>query len=52
VAFELTSTNTADLVPGANTGKYDIQVTLANGHVRTLETGLVTVTEDQTRPGS
>lgn len=50
VAFEMTVEDTADLVPGQNAGKYDIQVTWADGHERTIETGLVTVTEDQTRP--
>jgi hypothetical protein len=50
VAFEMSAEDTADLVPGANAGKYDIQATFPDGHIRTLETGLVTVIEDQTRP--
>lgn len=50
VAFELSALDTASLVPGVSTGKYDIQATFPGGHVRTLETGTVTVIEDQTRP--
>ena len=41
--------NTADLLPGTATGKYDVQAVLENGSVVTLATGTVNVTEDQTR---
>lgn len=41
--------NTNDLLPGDATGKYDIQATLASGAIVTLTTGVVNVTEDQTR---
>ena len=53
VVFELTSQDTAALVPGTQpgvpAGKWDIQATLTNGDVFTLATGVATVVEDQTR---
>jgi hypothetical protein len=49
ITFELTHTDTAALLPGVTAGKYDVQVTLADGDVVTLVTGVVNVTEDQTR---
>lgn len=54
VTFEPTNAMTDDLLPGDSTGKFDIQATLSpSGRVVTLSTGLVTVTEDQTRlPGT
>lgn len=42
--------DTNDLLVGDATGKYDVQVTLANGEIITLATGTIDVTEDQTRP--
>lgn len=52
VVFELTSTDTAALLPGEATGKYDIQATFTVGNtseIITLATGIINVTEDQTR---
>jgi hypothetical protein len=49
VTFELTTEQTTLLTPGNNTGKWDIQATLASGALRTLATGLMDVVEDQTR---
>lgn len=40
---------TKDLPTGPNSAKWDIQATLANGALRTLAYGLMTVIEDQTR---
>lgn len=50
VVFELTDTNTLTLTPETAAGKYDIQATLGTGEIITLVTGVVNVTEDQTRP--
>ncbi len=49
IYYDLTPTQTDALLVGAFTGKYDVQATLAGGNIVTLITGLVTVTEDQTR---
>jgi hypothetical protein len=52
IVFELTSTDTRNLLPGTGTGKYDIQATFTVGNtseIITLATGVVNVTEDQTR---
>jgi hypothetical protein len=49
VVFELPAASTAALLPGTATGKYDVQAVLSSGSVITLVTGLVDVTEDQTR---
>jgi hypothetical protein len=49
VVFEIESEESAALLPGLATGKYDVQATLSNGHVFTLVFGLVNVVEDQTR---
>jgi hypothetical protein len=57
VVFEPSAEDTADLVPGELTAKYDVQATLASGHIYTLELtdfpsgiGGVDVLPDQTRP--
>ena len=50
--FELLSLDTVSLLPGVATGKYDIQATFTVGNtseIITLATGLVNVSEDQTR---
>lgn len=50
VVFELPTASTALLLVGTATGKYDIQAKLiTSAHIITLVTGLVNVTEDQTR---
>lgn len=49
VTFELNTALTTTLLPGVSTGKFDVQAILADNSVVTLVTGLVTVTEDQTR---
>ena len=49
ITFEFPAASTNNLLPGTSTGKYDIQATLASGAIVTLLTGVVTVTEDQTR---
>jgi hypothetical protein len=49
VVFEPTDTDTADLDVGTAACAYDIQATLASGNIVTLQTGVVNVTEDQTR---
>lgn len=49
VVFEPSASVTASLAPGLASGKFDIQATLASGHIVTVATGLVTVAEDQTR---
>lgn len=49
LTFEFPAASTNDLLPGASTGKWDIQATLASGAIITLLTGVVSVTEDQTR---
>jgi hypothetical protein len=59
VVFELDNTDggegapeegsTDDLLVGTGAGKYDIQVTLSSGEIVTIVTGVVNVTEDQTR---
>jgi hypothetical protein len=41
--------DTGDLLPGTGTGKYDVQATLSDASIATLVTGVVNVTEDQTR---
>jgi hypothetical protein len=50
ITFEFPAASTNNLLPGTSTGKYDIQATLASGAIVTLLTGVVSVTEDQTRP--
>lgn len=50
VVFELTDTNTLTMTPETAAGKYDIQATLGTGEIITLVSGVVNVTEDQTRP--
>jgi len=49
VVFELSTTETEELLPGTSTGKFDVQAVLADSTVITLVSGLVTVVEDQTR---
>jgi hypothetical protein len=49
VTFELNTTLTTVLLPGVSSGKFDVQAILDDNSVVTLVTGLVTVTEDQTR---
>jgi hypothetical protein len=50
VVFQPTAAMTALLLPGVETGKFDIQATLAtSGHIITLVVGKITVIEDQTR---
>jgi len=49
VVFELTRTNTADLVPGTSSGKWDVQATLTGVKIVTIVIGTATVVEDQTR---
>ncbi len=49
IYFDLTPTETDTLLPGTLTGKYDVQAALSGGNIVTLITGLVSVTEDQTR---
>lgn len=48
VRFNLAAANTIYLLPGVNTGKYDVQATV-DGNVLTLVTGLINTIEDQTR---
>lgn len=50
VGFEPTYLDTAGVVPGTRTMKYDVQATLANGHIVTLAYGTCNGVEDQTRP--
>jgi len=47
---DLWTGTTNALIPGAATGKYDVQATLADDDVVTLVVGNVNVVEDQTRP--
>lgn len=49
VVFEPSATDTADLEVGTSSCAYDVQATLASGSIVTLATGVVNVTEDQTR---
>ncbi len=49
VVFEPTKTHTASLEPGTRSGIFDVEATLASGHIVTLVTGTINVTEDQTR---
>ena len=49
IYFDLTTTETTPLLPGTATGNYDVEATLSNSNIVTLITGLVSVTEDQTR---
>jgi hypothetical protein len=49
VVFEPTAAQTADLDVGTAACVYDVQATLASGNIVTLSSGVVNVTEDQTR---
>jgi hypothetical protein len=49
VSFDLTSAQTALLTLGTNSCKFDVEVTLTTGAYKTVASGYVTVSEDQTR---